>query len=152
MNFEQFGTGKLNIGYFFLLAVLTSALLLALSTSLTPLEAAWYRARQRYAVRKYSSDDKDLIQRITKRQIFWAFVRRHFPPAEIIYDSWENAKYALSEASSTFIDPKDIPFFSILRYIYSKQSRKLMQKLKNLRASTVKKSSADGPARVEPET
>src|SRR4051812_28979993 len=98
MNFTQLGTGKLNIGYFFLLAALAGALAFVLSMTVKPLEATWLRARRRYALREYGDNDKDLVSSITKSQIFWAFIRRHFSPAKAIYDSWEDAKHNLSES------------------------------------------------------
>jgi hypothetical protein len=134
MNLEQLGNGKLHIGYFFLLAALAGGLSFALSTMVKPLEAAWLRARQRFVLREYQDDDKELVASITKRQIFWEFIRRHFPPAKAVYDSWEDAKYNLSEAlGRTYIDPEELPFFGILWYICRNNARRLFGRLRNLR-------------------
>ena len=132
MNLEQLGTGKLNIGYFFLLAALAGGLSFALSTTVKPLEAAWVRARRRFALREHDDDDKELVASITKRQIVWAFVRRHFPPAKAVYDSWENAKYTLSDEGPKYRDPEEFPFFSILWYICRNNAHSLAQRLRNL--------------------
>jgi hypothetical protein len=117
MNLRQLGTGELNIGYFFLLAALAGGVSFVLSTTLAPLEAAWLRARRRYAIREYDYDDKYLIASITKSTIFWSFVRRHFPPANAVYKSWRASKVSLAEElegiSGEFIDPEELSFKSI---------------------------------------
>lgn len=131
MNLEQLGTGKLNIGYFFLLAVLAGGLSFALSTTVKPLEVAWLRARQRFALRMYGNDEKELVASITKGQMFWEFIRRHFPPAKAVYDAWEDAKYSLSgKLGGKYMEPEVVPFFSIVWYICRNGS--LAQRLRNL--------------------
>jgi hypothetical protein len=134
MNIRQLGTGELNIGYFFLLAALAGGLCFVFSTTLGPLEAAWWRARRRYALREYQDDDKDLIASITKSEIFWSFVRRHFPPANAVYKSWRGSKEALAEElegiSGEFIDLEELSFKSISWYICRKTIRNLRQRLR----------------------
>jgi hypothetical protein len=95
MNIEQLGSGSVHIGYFLLLAALAGGLSFALSTTLKPLEAAWNRARRRHALEEHQYDDEDLIASITKRNIFWAFVRRHFRPAQRFYTAWNEFKDSL---------------------------------------------------------
>ncbi|KAH0539016.1 hypothetical protein FGG08_004410 [Glutinoglossum americanum] len=124
MNFEQLGTGTLNIGYFFLLAALAGGLSLALSTTLKPIEAAWLQARYRFALREYQDNDKELVASITKRQIIWAFVRRHFPPARMVYESWEDAKYNSD-------NPDELPLFTTLYSIGCNGARSRARRLWN---------------------
>jgi hypothetical protein len=134
MNFRQLGTGKLNIGYFFLLAALAGGVCFVLSATLAPLEAAWGRARKRYARREYAMDERSVIEEVTKRNIFWSFVRRHFPPTNSVYKSWNGSKEALAEelegTSGEFIDPEELSFKTISWYICRKTIRNLRQRLR----------------------
>lgn len=132
MNIEQLGSSGVHIGYFLLLAALAGGLSLALSTSLKPLEAAWNRARRRHALEEYQDDDKDLISSITKRNILWAFVRRHFPPAKRFYAAWGEFKYSLPD------DPDQLSSFTILYYMVKKTAKDIPSKIRNLRLSASK--------------
>jgi hypothetical protein len=105
-----------------------------LSSTLTPLEAAWLRARRRYAMREYEDDGQNMVASVKKSEIFWAFVRRHFSPAKAVYDAWERGKYALGEEmediSGEFVDPEELSFKSIPCYICRKTIRNLRQRLR----------------------
>jgi hypothetical protein len=133
MNLRQLGTGELNIRYFFL-AALAGGLCFVISTTLGPLEAAWLRARRRYAIREYEDDNKDLIASIAKSQILWSFVQCHFPSANTVYKSWGGSKEALAEelegTSGEFIDPEELSFKRISWYICGKNIRNLRQRLR----------------------
>jgi hypothetical protein len=134
MNIPQLGTGELNIGYFFLLAALAGGLCFVFSTILGPLDAAWQKARRRYTVREYQNNDKDLIASITISEIFWSFIRRHFPPANVVYKSWRGSKEALAVElegiSGELIDPEELSFKSISWYICRKTIWNLRQQLR----------------------
>jgi hypothetical protein len=142
MNLEQLGTGKLNVGYFFLLASLAGVLSFGLTRTVQPLEAAWLRARRRFVLRELRDDDKDLVASITKRQISYAFLRRHFPPAKTVYDRWEYTKNILSdELGGPYGDPEEVPVFSTVWYICHNSTRSLAQMIWKLRPLVVKRAS-----------
>lgn len=140
MNLQQLGTGGPDIGYFFLLAVLAGGLCFMLAMTLKPLEVAWQRARRNFALREYQDDNKSLVESTTKRQIFWSFVRRHFLSAKIIYDEWEQAKYALAEKKQRIlgelVDPEELSLHAILWYLCRDGARRISQRLRNLKPTT----------------
>jgi hypothetical protein len=128
MNLKQLGTGKLNIGYFFLLAFLAGGLSLALALSVQPLEAAWTRARRRHALREYEDDDEDLIASITKREISYAYLRRHVPAAQLIHDKWEDTKGTLADDfGGPYSDPNEVPTWRTVWFACHRSMRNLAQ-------------------------
>lgn len=87
MNIQQLGTGSIHLGYFFLLAVLAGGLAYILTAAVKPVEAAWLRARQRYAAHEWQ--DESAVDSITKSDIFWGYARRHSRVTRMIYEYWK---------------------------------------------------------------
>lgn len=90
MNIQQLGTGSTHLGYFSLLAVSAGGLAYILTAAVKPVEAAWLRARQRYAVREWQG--QDMVGPITKSDIFWGYARRHSRVTRLIYEYWKADK------------------------------------------------------------
>ena len=69
MNLEQLGTGRVHIGFFFLIAALAGGLATLLSISIKPLEGWMERAKQRIADESYLDPDtvgkRDILRHST---------------------------------------------------------------------------------------
>lgn len=87
MNIQQLGTGSIHLGYFFLLAVLAGGLAYTLTATVKPVEAAWLRARQRFAAREWQ--DEIAVNSVTKSDIIWGYARRHSRVTRTIYEYWK---------------------------------------------------------------
>ena len=140
MNIEQLGTGRLHIGYFFLLAILAGGLYLILSGSLRPLEALWMKARRRHVLREFEVDDANMVARVTKREVVWGYIRHYLPPIQILHNSWEDVKWDLVDEISDRDDPDDVSFSTILWHFCKRLFVRFLQKLKSLRQCTFKSS------------
>ena len=90
MNFEQLGTGTLHIGFFVLVAAISGAVAWALAASITPIEQAWNRARNRYGEREFGSGDD--YAWVTKTAIVWSWARRHSSLIKKLDGVWYEAK------------------------------------------------------------
>ncbi|KAG4436668.1 hypothetical protein IFR05_007847 [Cadophora sp. M221] len=140
MNLEKLGTGTIHLGFFFLLAVLCSALAFVLAALITPIEEAWMRARKRYKIREFQ-DDID-YEWVTKSMIFWAWVRRHSTIATALHNAWfeESEKFM---AEGDIYEPKGINRFKIivLRRSCSAALRKILAKVASFRRNNSNKES-----------
>lgn len=103
MNIKQLGTGSLNIAYFFLLAVLAGGLAFILSGAIKPTEAAWKRARERFALREFGHNID--IDWIPKRLIIWDWFRRHFRVAQKLDDFYSDNNIELQTAENNWDPP-----------------------------------------------
>ena len=150
MNIEQLGTGRLHIGYFFLLAVLAGGSCLILSGSLQPLEALWMEARRQHVLREFKVDDANMVARVTKRKVIWGYIRHYFQPTQMLHNSREDANWDLVDEISDRDDPDDVSFSRILWHPCKRLFVRLLQKLiKSLRQWIFKSSTDAAPGTSE---
>lgn len=90
MNIEQLGTGTTNLGYFFLVATLSSFIAILLVVNVKPVERFWAEARNRYGEREFQ--DADDYGWVSKSMIFWGWIRSKSSLATKIYDVWWDEK------------------------------------------------------------
>ena len=149
MNIEQLGTGRLHIGYFFLLAVLAGGLCLILSGSVRPLEALWMEARRQHVLREFEVDDANIVARVTKRKVIWGYIRHCFPPTQKLHHSGEDVRRDLVDETSDRDYPDDVSFSTILWHSCKRLFVRFLQKLKSLRQCTFKSSTDAAPRTSE---
>ena len=108
MNVEQLGTGTINLGYFFLVAILSSLLAIILAVNVKPVESFWAKARDRYGEREDKlADDYGWV---SKSMIFWSWIRRKSSLVTKIHDLWWIEKNNQMEKCGIW-DEKKIPHF-----------------------------------------
>ena len=149
MNIEQLGTGRLHIGYFFLLAVLAGGLCLILSGSLRPLEALWMEARRQHVLREFEVDDANMVARVTKRNVIWGYIRHYFPPTQMVHNSREDVECDWVDENSDRDDLDNVSFSTILWHSCKRLFVRFLQKLKSLRQCTFKSSTDAAPGTSE---
>ncbi len=128
MNFEQFGTGSLHIGYFFLVAVFSGVVAFLLAASIKPSERFWSRARSRHGLWEFNDPDPSMF---SKSKVVWGWVRRALPIANTVHTLWDTEKW---DALGEDMDPEEITFWTLktiprfLRALYGSAVRRLKAK------------------------
>lgn len=86
MNVEQLGIGTINLGYFFLVALLSSLVAIILAANVKAVERFWAKARDRYGEREFQvADDYGWV---SKSMIFWGWTRCKSSLFTKIHDLW----------------------------------------------------------------
>ena len=108
MNVAQLGTGTINLGYFFLVAILSSLLAIILAVNVEPVEVFWAEARDRYGRREFQVvGDHGSVSR---SMMFWGWIRSKSSIATKVHDLWGNEKNKhLEECGMTY--EEEIPHF-----------------------------------------
>ena len=108
MNVEQLGTGTINLGYFFLVAILSSLIAIILAVNVKPVERFWAKARDRYGEREFQV--KDDYSWVSKSMILWGWIRHNSSLATKIHDLWWDEKNNQMEKCGIWYEEK-IPHF-----------------------------------------
>ena len=126
MNFEQFGTGSLHIGYFFLVAVLSGIIAFLLAASIKPSERFWIRARRRLSERE--ANDSEMASLYGKPQVIWGWIRQALPFVNRLHELCSNEKWDLIEEQG--LDDLDPGCMNVLRRVLRRLFRGAIKRLK----------------------
>ncbi|PVH75890.1 hypothetical protein DL98DRAFT_657836 [Cadophora sp. DSE1049] len=89
MNIKQLNAGTVNIGYFFVLAILSALVAYVISVSIKPSEQGLKRARKRYVRREMCNDSESTI---AARRILWKWMTRKIRLLQKLDEIWDFAE------------------------------------------------------------
>lgn len=84
----------------------------------------------------YDDTDKDLVDRITKREVFWDFVWRYFPLAKGVHDFWRHARLRHYREGEDEVGSAGLSGFRTLWFLYRHMPHDLAQWFKELTKSS----------------